>query len=67
MDTTWLCDVKVARSVGRHSLHALYLVVEWARWHSVSFVLHIEELNWQISVKADDGAVIHEVVKVLLL
>ena len=67
VDASRFCDIEVSRAVSGHTLHALNLVGKRPFWHRISLVLNIEELNGQISVQIDDGSIVQEVVKVLLL
>ena len=67
VDTAWGSDVQVARPVLGDTPHAFNLSSQGTLWHSVSFILHIEELDWQVGVQAHDRTIVHEVVEVLLL
>ena len=66
MDSSGCCHVKVARPIGRDTYHAFDLCVKRSFGHGISFILDIEELNWQVSVEVNDSSVVEEVVEVLL-
>lgn len=67
MYTSWGSQVEIARAVHRYSLHVLNQTSQRSLGHCICLVLHIKELDRQISVKIDDCTIVEEIVEVLLL
>jgi len=67
VDSTWCDHIEIAGPVSRDSPHAFNLASKWTLGHSVSLVLHVEELTGDVRFEVDNGTIIHEEVEVLLL